>query len=94
MANDGTIMLTAEDGSEDAFFVWEKADIAGREYLLVSNVDPTQEDSEEEDEEISLILRAVKEENDSVLYDIVEDEEELRIISKYFEELLEDVELS
>ena len=24
MANDGTIMLTAEDGSEDAFFVWEK----------------------------------------------------------------------
>ena len=88
MANDGTIMLTAEDGSEDAFFVWEKADIAGRQYLLVSNVDPAQ------DEEISLILRAVEEENDSVLYDIVEDEEELRIISKYFEELLEDVELS
>ena len=26
MANDGTIMLTAEDGSEDAFFVWENAD--------------------------------------------------------------------
>ena len=88
MANDGTIMLTAEDGSEDAFFVWEKADIAGRQYLLVSNVDPAQEENEEaDDEEISLILRAV-------LYDIVEDEEELRIISKYFEELLEDVELS
>ena len=94
MANDGTIMLTAEDGSEDAFFVWEKADIAGRQYLLVSNVDPAQEENEEDDEEISLILRAVEEENDSVLYDIVEDEEELRIISKYFEELLEDVELS
>lgn len=95
MANDGTIMLTAEDGSEDAFFVWEKADIAGRQYLLVSNVDPAQEKNEEaDDEEISLILRAVEEENDSVLYDIVEDEEELRIISKYFEELLEDVELS
>ena len=87
MANDGTIMLTAEDGSEDAFF--------GRQYLLVSNVDPAQEENEEaDDEEISLILRAVEEENDSVLYDIVEDEEELRIISKYFEELLEDVELS
>lgn len=47
MANDGTIMLTAEDGSEDAFFVWEKADIAGRQYLLVSNVDPAQEENEE-----------------------------------------------
>ena len=53
-----------------------------------------EENEEADDEEISLILRAVEEENDSVLYDIVEDEEELRIISKYFEELLEDVELS
>ena len=96
MANDGTIMLTAEDGSEDAFFVWEKADIAGRQYLLVSNVDPAQEENEEaDDEEISLILRAVEEENASDVYKRqVEDEEELRIISKYFEELLEDVELS
>ena len=51
MANDGTIMLTAEDGSEDAFFVWEKADIAGRQYLLVSNVDPAQEENEEADDE-------------------------------------------
>ena len=63
--------------------------------MLVSNVDPAQEENAEaDDEEITLILRAVEEENDSVLYDIVEDEEELRIISKYFEELLEDVELS
>ena len=25
MSKDGTIVLTAEDGGEDAFFVWEKA---------------------------------------------------------------------
>ena len=66
-----------------------------RRKTIFANVDPAQEENEEaDDEEISLILRAVEEENDSVLYDIVEDEEELRIISKYFEELLEDVELS
>ena len=49
MSKDGTIVLTAEDGGEDAFFVWEKADIAGREYLLVSNLDPAQEESEDEE---------------------------------------------
>ena len=94
MSKDGTIVLTAEDGGEDAFFVWEKADIAGREYLLVSNLDPAQEESEDEEkEEITLILRAIKEQDDSVVYEVSEEEEELRIISKYFEELLEDVEL-
>ena len=94
MSKDGTIVLTAEDGGEDAFFVWEKADIAGREYLLVSNLDPAQKESEDEEkEEITLILRAIKEQDDSVVYEVIEEEEELRIISKYFEELLEDVEL-
>ena len=94
MSKDGTIVLTAEDGGEDAFFVWEKADIAGREYLLVSNLDPAQEESEDEEkEEITLILRAIKEQDDSVVYEVIEEEEGLRIISKYFEELLEDVEL-
>ena len=29
MSEDGLIMLTADDGSEEAFFVLEKADIAG-----------------------------------------------------------------
>ena len=33
----GLIMLTADDGSEEAFFVLEKADIAGVSYLLVTD---------------------------------------------------------
>ena len=63
----------------------EKADIAGKSYLLVS-------DSIEEEEAEALILREM-EEGDMVMYEVVEEEKELAIISKYFEELLEDIEL-
>ena len=85
MSENGQIMLTADDGSEVAFFVLEKADIAGKSYLLVS-------DSIEEEEAEALILREM-EEGDMVMYEVVEEEEELAIISKYLEELLEDIEL-
>ena len=85
MSEDGKIMLTADDGSQEAFFVLEKADIAGKSYLLVT-------DQVEEEEADALILREIQEE-DVVLYEFVEDEKELTIISKYFEELLDEVEL-
>ena len=85
MSEDGKIMLTADDGSQEAFFVLEKADIAGKSYLLVT-------DQVEEEEAAALILREIQEE-DVVLYEVVEDEKELTIISKYFEELLDEVEL-
>ncbi len=81
MSENGKIMLTADDGSEEAFFVVEKADIAGGSYLLVA-------DSLEEDAD-AMILKETEEEV-AVVYETVEDEDELRIISKYFEELLEE----
>ena len=85
MSEDGKIMLTADDGSQEAFFVLEKADIAGKSYLLVT-------DQVEEEEADALILKEIQEE-DVVLYEVVEDEKELTIIYKYFEELLDEVEL-
>ena len=85
MSEDGKIMLTADDGSQEAFFVLEKTDIAGKSYLLVT-------DQVEEEEADALILKEIQEE-DVVLYEVVEDEKELTIISKYFEELLDEVEL-
>ena len=85
MSEDGKIMLTADDGSQEAFFVLEKADIAGKSYLLVT-------DQVEEEEADALILKEIQEE-EVVLYEVVEDEKELTIISKYFEELLDEVEL-
>lgn len=85
MTENGLLMLTADDGSEEAFFVLEKAEIAGVSYLLVT-------DSAEEEDADALILKET-EEDAMTTYQVVDDENELKIISKYFEELLEDVEL-
>ncbi len=78
---EGKIVLTADDDSEVTFFVLEKAEIAGFTYLLVEN-----------DEEEGLILKEVQD-GEIVTYEVLEDDKELKIISKYFEELLEDVEI-
>ena len=85
MSENGLITLTADDGSEEAFFVLEKADIVGVSYLLVT-------DSVEDEDADALILKEA-EEDEMITYEVVEDENELKIISKYLEELLEDVEL-
>lgn len=85
MSENGQIMLTADDGSEEAFFVLEKAEIAGKSYLLVT-------DSIEDEDAEALVLKEL-EEDDVMMYEVVEEERELKIISKYFEELLEDIEL-
>ncbi len=84
MSSNGKIMLTAEDGSEEVFFVLEKADIAGAEYLLVA-------DSEEEAAEVMILKKEA--EDDMIIYNAVEDEKELKIIAKYFEELVEDIDI-
>lgn len=85
MSNYGKILLTAEDGSEEAFFVLEKAEIAGNSYLLVT-------DAPDEEEAEALILKE-QGEDEMVTYEVVEEENELKIISKYMEELLEDVDI-
>lgn len=99
MGKNGEIVLTAEDGSEEAFFVVEKAEIAGREYLLVTDQDlgetgSTEKDGGEEAEALILRVNDDDTENETLAYDVVEDEKELMILSKYFEELVDDIDLS
>lgn len=78
-------MLTADRGQRGGFFCVGKADIAGVSYLLVT-------DSVEDEEAEAMILRE-ETEDELVTYQVVDDEKELKIISKYLEELLDDVEL-
>ena len=99
MEKNGKIMLTADNGSEEAFFVVEKAEIAGREYLLVTNQELEQDEKTAEadgEETVALILRVNEETagEETILYDVVEDEKEPTISSRYFEELLEDIDIS
>lgn len=95
MSDNGKIVLTADDGSEEAFFVLEKAEIAGATYLLVV-------DSLEDEDAEALILREKiqggqqengQEDAEIATYEVVGDENELKIISKYMEELLEDIDI-
>lgn len=76
--------MSEEMKTEEEFFVLEQTKINGVSYILVT-------DSEKGDAQC-LILRdtSPSEDTDSV-YEIVDDDNELGVISKVFEELLEDV---
>lgn len=80
------IRLTADDGEELEFYVEEQAKISGCDYLLVS-------DSQEEEAQ-AYILKDVSDKDSSTAdYGFVENEEELKAVSKVFEQMLEDVDL-
>ena len=82
------ITFTFEDTNETVdFFVLEQTKLNGATYLLVA-------DNESDDAEC-LILRETESGNEQDnLYDIVEDDNELTAVSKVFEELLEDVDIT
>ena len=80
------ILFLDDQGREIEFMVLEQPTLAGTNYLLVA-------DSVEEDGTV-LIMKEISLEEDYVSYEIVEDEEELEIISKIFNELIEDFDLT
>ena len=89
--SEGLITLTDEDGSELDFYILEQTELGGTTYLLVTD------SAEDEEEAEALILREVVTEDgedDIVSYETVEDETTLTALSKLFEELLEDVDIS
>lgn len=80
----------ALDGYEEAveFYVLEETRISGRNYLLVT------EDEDDAEEPEALILRDLSEDGEAeALYEIVEDEEELKALSKVFMEMIDDIEI-
>ena len=80
------ILFLDDQGREIEFMVLEQTTLAGTNYLLVA-------DSVEEDGTV-LIMKEISLVEDYVSYEIVEDEEELEIISKIFNELIEDFDLT
>lgn len=81
------ILFTTEEGENVPFYVIEQTTIAGSNYLLVT-------DSEEGEEGASAyIMKEMKDEQDQLTYELMEDEQELAVISRVFEELLEDIEI-
>lgn len=82
-----TVLFLTEDGDEALFHVIEETRINGTDYLLVYD------DIEGEDVE-ALILKDVSAQGDAeAVYEIVEDEKELKAVAGLFNELLEDADL-
>lgn len=84
------IRLEADDGQSLEFYVEEQARIGGCDYLLVS-------DSQEEEAQ-AYILKDISEglsaqDSEMAQYEFVEDEGELEVVSKVFEQMLEDTDL-
>lgn len=81
------IIFTSEDGEEVLFTVLEQTKLAEEDYLLVSIKG---EDGEEE----ALILKDKSVESDEeAVYELVEDEKEMELLAKVFEELIGDIEI-
>jgi hypothetical protein len=82
-----SIIFAGVDGEKIPFYVIEQTTLAGDNYLLVT-------DSEaDEDEADAYIMREIRDEDEQLLYELVEDEEQLEALSKVFVELLEDVDI-
>ena len=81
------IKFTFEDAGESVeFFVLEQTKISGTSYILVT-------DSEDEDAECLILKDISKTDDVESTYVIVEDDTELSVVSKVFEELLEDIDI-
>ncbi|MCI5623065.1 MULTISPECIES: DUF1292 domain-containing protein [Anaerostipes] len=83
---DNTILCLDEDGNEIQLLVLEQTTLAGINYLLVAD--------SMEDDGIVLIMKEISLEDDYVSYEVVDDDEELKIISSIFNELVDDFEVS
>lgn len=80
------IIFTTDDNEEVEFFVLEQTKINGVNYILVA-------DASDEEEANALILKENSEdENEEITYDVLEDDAELRAISKVFEQIMDDIE--
>lgn len=77
--------IDPETKEEINFFVEEETQINGKKYLLVTE--------EEDGDSEAYILQEVSDENDEVVYEMVEDDTELAALGKVFSELIEDVDI-
>ena len=82
------IRFFMEDTGEPAeFYVLEQTKLGEETYILVT-------DSEEEDAECLILKDTSRDEDPEAVYELVEDDTELDAVSKVFEELLSDEDIT
>ena len=86
--NKATIPFVTEDGEEILFHVIEQTSIVGQQYLLVTEDEPDAEEAE-----VYIMKQTSVRQDDTVIYEFVEDDQELESISNVFSELLDDTDI-
>lgn len=82
------ITFTLDDGQETVdFYVLDQTRISGKNYLLVA-------DSMDEDAEALILRDTADEASSESVYEIVDDDTELKAIAKVFEEAIGDIEFN
>jgi len=77
-----------QTGEEVTFYIVEETKINGYNYLLV-----TEEDDAEGEAEAYILKDTSKAEDADAIYEFVEDDEELEIVSDVFAKMLDDITL-
>lgn len=85
MEMEKVIFTDPETSEETELYVLEETTVGGKKFLFAA--DQADGDSD------AYILREIADENDNVLYEMVEDEKELAALGKVFAELIEDAEI-
>lgn len=80
------VIFTFDDNETVEFFVLEETKINGCKYILVT-------ESEEDEAEAYVLKDLAPEDAEESIYEMVEDENELAMVSGLFAELLEDVDI-
>jgi len=80
------IAFTFDDNETVDFFVLEETKINGVTYILVT-------ESEDDEADAYILKDTAQESDEESVYEIVEDDEELDMVSTLFEQLLEDVDI-
>lgn len=90
----GVIRFTVDGGEPESFYVIDQVTFGGKEYLMVTDVDPSDEEMDPgEDGGIALILKDTAsggEDGAESVYEIVEDDTELSAVSTLFKDTLEE----
>ena len=79
------IFVDPETKEEIEFFVVEETQINGKKYLLVTE--------EEDGDSDAYILEELANDNDDIVYGMVEDDERLAALGKVFAELIDDADI-
>ena len=78
-----TVVFRSEDGTETEFTVISETRLNGNNYVLV-----TEPDSEE-----AFILRETRDDNEDMIYEMVDDDTEIDAVGGMFRAILEDIDL-